>query len=53
MEKCKEILYGILAENMKKSPEEVVELCRLDKWYTSDEAVASGLIDSVIRKKKK
>ena len=53
MEKCKDTLYGILAENMKKSPEEVAELCRLDKWYSSDEAVASGLIDSVIRKKKK
>jgi ATP-dependent Clp protease protease subunit len=53
MEKCKSTLYGILAENMNKSPEEVAELCRLDKWYTSDEACAAGLIDTVIRKKKK
>lgn len=53
MEKCKDTLYNILAENMKKSPEEVAELCMLDKWYTSDEAVAAGLIDSVIRKKRK
>ncbi len=50
MEKCKETLYGILAENMKKTPEEVAELCRLDKWYSSDEACAAGLIDKVIRK---
>jgi ATP-dependent Clp protease protease subunit len=53
MEKCKDTLYNILAENMKKSPEEVAELCMLDKWYTSDEAAAAGLIDSVIRKKGK
>lgn len=53
MEKCKETLYGILAENMKKTPEEVAELCRLDKWYSSDEACAAGLIDKVIRKEKK
>lgn len=53
MEKCKETLYGILAENMKKTPEEVAELCRLDKWYSSDEACAAGLIDNVIRKERK
>ena len=53
MEKCKETLYGILAENMKKTPEEVAELCRLDKWYSSDEACAAGLIDKVIRKERK
>lgn len=53
MEKCKETLYGILAENMKKTPEEVAELCRLDKWYSSDDACAAGLIDKVIRKERK
>lgn len=53
MEKCKETLYGILAENMNKTPEEVAELCRLDKWYSSDEACAAGLIDKVIRKERK
>ena len=53
MEKCKETLYGILAENMKKTPEEVAELCRFDKWYSSDEACAAGLIDKVIRKERK
>lgn len=51
MEKCKTTLYNILAENMNKTPEEVAELCKLDKWYTSEEALASGLIDTVIRKK--
>ena len=37
----------------KKTPEEVAELCRLDKWYSSDEACAAGLIDKVIRKERK
>ena len=51
MEKCKSTLYGILAENTGRSVEEITELCKLDKWYTADEAVEFGLIDSVIRRK--
>ena len=53
MEKCKNTLYGILAENTNRSIEEIAELCKYDKWYTADEAVDFGLIDSVIRKNKK
>lgn len=51
MEKCKNTLYGILSENTGKDIKEIEELCRLDKWYTADEAVDFGLIDSVIRRK--
>ena len=51
MEKCKRTLYGILAENTGKDVKEIEELCRLDKWYSADEAVDFGLIDSVIRRK--
>ena len=53
MEKCKATLYRILSENTGKDIKEIEELCRLDKWYTADEAVDFGLIDTVIRKKKK
>lgn len=53
MEKCKNTLYNILAENTGKDFNEIAELCKLDKWYTADEAVDFGLIDSVIRKEKK
>ena len=52
MEKCKNTLYKILADNTNRPIEEIAELCKLDKWYTADEAVDFGLIDSVIRKKK-
>lgn len=52
MEKCKNTLYQILADNTNRPIEEIAELCKLDKWYTADEAVDFGLIDSVIRKKK-
>ena len=52
MEKCKNTLYGILSENTNRPIEDIAELCKLDKWYTADEAVEFGLIDSVIRKKK-
>lgn len=51
MEKCKNTLYTILADNTNRPVEEIAELCKLDKWYTADEAVEFGLIDSVIRKK--
>ena len=53
MEKCKNTLYNILAENTGKDLNEIAELCKLDKWYTADEAVDFGLIDSVIRKTSK
>ena len=52
MEKCKNTLYKILADNANRPIEEIAELCKLDKWYTADEAVDFGIIDSVIRKKK-
>lgn len=52
MEKCKNTLYGILAENTNRPIEDIAELCKLDKWYTAVEAVEFGLIDSVIRKNK-
>ena len=53
MEKCKSTLYQILSENTNRPIEEIAELCKLDKWYTADEAVDFGLIDSVIRKNRK
>jgi ATP-dependent Clp protease protease subunit len=53
MEKCKTTLYNILAENTGRDINEIAELYKLDKWYTADEAVDFGLIDSVIRKNKK
>lgn len=53
MEKCKNTLYNILAENTGRSFDEIAELCKLDKWYTANEAVEFGLIDEVIKKKNK
>ena len=52
MVKCKETLYRILSENSGKTYEEIAELCKLDKWYSSDEAIANGMIDTIITKKK-
>lgn len=51
MEKCKNTLYNILADNTGRNFDEIAELCKLDKWYTADEAVEFGLIDKVIKKK--
>lgn len=51
MKKCKDMLYKVLAENTGKTFEEIEALCDRDKWFTADEAVKHGLIDSVIVKK--
>lgn len=53
MKKWQNVLYQVLAENTGKPFEEIAALCDRDKWYTAQEAVENGLIDSVITKKKK
>ncbi len=49
--KTKEKLNRILAENCGKDYEEVVADTERDNWKTAEEAVAYGLIDSVVTKK--
>ena len=45
--KYKETLSRILAENTGKSYEEIVEACKIDKWFTAQEAMDFGLIDNI------
>ena len=40
----------ILAANTGKTPEQIREDCERDRWMTSDEASAYGIIDKVITK---
>ena len=47
-EKFNYILFKILAENAGVSFEEMFEMSRVDKWFTSDEAKKIGLIDEII-----
>ncbi len=49
--KTKEKLNRILAENCGKDIEEVSADTERDNWKTAEEAVAYGLIDSVVTKK--
>jgi ATP-dependent protease ClpP protease subunit len=42
------ILFKILSQNTGKSFDDVLNVSRRDKWFTSDEAVEFGLIDTVI-----
>ena len=49
--KTKEKLNRILAENCGKDMEEVAADTERDNWKTAEEAVAYGLIDSVVTKK--
>lgn len=47
-EKYNYILFKILAKNCGKTFDEMFEISRHDKWFTSDEALKFGLIDTII-----
>jgi ATP-dependent Clp protease protease subunit len=47
-EKYNFILFKILAKNCGKTFDEMFEISRHDKWFTSDEALKFGLIDTII-----
>lgn len=48
--KIQDVLYRILSENTGKTFEEIEKDADRDKWFTSNEAVEYGLIDSIITK---
>lgn len=47
-EKYNYILFKILAENCGKTFNEVIDISRRDKWFSSEEALEFGLIDDII-----
>lgn len=51
-EKYNKILFGLLGEYTGKDPEIVLKDADRDKWLTADEALAYGIIDGIIGKKK-
>ena len=51
MQKMKENLNRILAENTGKPVEQVTADTERDNWMSSAEAVAYGLVDKVIDKR--
>lgn len=53
MEKCQKMVYQVLAENTGKTFDEIAALCDRDKWFTPQEAIDNGLIDTIITKKTK
>ena len=48
MEKCEEMLYRVLADDMGKDIEYVRSICDRDHWLTPEEAVKEGVIDDII-----
>lgn len=52
-EKYNEILFNLLGEYTNKDPKKVMEDAQRDLWLTADEAVEYGIVDSVIKNKKK
>lgn len=48
MEKCEEMLYGVLAEDMGRDIDYIRTICDRDHWLTPDEAVKEGVIDKVL-----
>jgi ATP-dependent Clp protease protease subunit len=51
MEKCENMLYKVLAENMDKDFDYVKKICDRDYWLTPEEAVSQGVIDEILKKK--
>ena len=52
-EKVNKILFELLAEFCGKTSEQVTEDAQRDFWLTADEAVEYGIIDEIVKTKKK
>lgn len=52
-EKVNKTLFTLLGDFCKKSPEQVMEDAQRDFWLTAQEAVEYGIIDEVVKTKKK
>ena len=50
MEKCEDMLYRVLAEDMGRDYDYVKKICDRDYWLTPEEAVQEGVIDAIIRR---
>lgn len=48
MQRLKESLTRLMAENVGKDYEQVLEDCERDNWLTADQALEYGLVDEVI-----
>ena len=52
-EKTNKILFTLLGEFCNKTPEQVMEDSQRDFWLSSEEAVDYGIIDEIVKTKKK
>lgn len=52
MKRCKKEVTQILSDNTGQKYEQVLEDCERDKYFSSQEAMAYGIIDSIAEKKK-
>lgn len=51
--KYNDLLFGLLAEYTGKTSEQILADAQRDKWFWADEALEYGLIDEVIKPRKK
>ena len=51
-EKYNELLFGLLGQYTDKDPKQVMKDASRDKWLSSEEAKAYGIIDNIITNKK-
>lgn len=52
MEKCEEMLYGVLAKNTGKDIDYIKQICDRDCWLNPTEAIELGIIDKILTKNK-
>lgn len=52
-EKANELLFNLLGEYTSKDPAQVIEDAKRDLWLSAEDAVAYGIVDSIIKNKEK
>lgn len=51
MERLKQDLYQVLAENSGNSIEDIEKLCDRDNWMKASEAIQMGFLDTIVERK--
>jgi ATP-dependent Clp protease protease subunit len=49
LNKCDETMYGAYDKRTGQTRDQIVEWCEAETWFTAEEAVAAGFVDSVLQ----
>lgn len=46
--KCKDVIYGLLSDDIGKPKEQIIEDSKRDRWFTAEEALEYGIVDEIL-----